>query len=275
MPRQQKRTSHHKQNRFCMSMVPASRTTAPGGVRACCHTVLSVCQQHTAATSGANAGCITSHTVTSPALYGEAAKATGLHALHTLNGARYTHTTANHDAANNKQCPTTESTQHKLGRHGQASCLELAGLSVPALRTLLHAVLCVRSLHQEHGLPRSCLEVCVQLEVVQVALQASHDPRLLVLTHPLLKEVGLAPAPGQQHSSNPQVSAPHSRASSNAAAYCALQGKPSVAPGSTRPAQQPRAALARPLRLLLPVAGANATHCRLMISIQSKGFAVL
>jgi len=39
-----------------------------------------------------------------------------------------------------------------------------------------------------------CLKVCIQLEVVQVASEARHHTRLLVVCHALLKEVGLAPA---------------------------------------------------------------------------------
>lgn len=38
-----------------------------------------------------------------------------------------------------------------------------------------------------------CLEVCIELEVVQGACESSHDTRLLVLAHTLLKEVGLTP----------------------------------------------------------------------------------
>jgi hypothetical protein len=38
-----------------------------------------------------------------------------------------------------------------------------------------------------------CSEVGVELEVVQVAGEAGHDARLLVVAHALLKEVGLAP----------------------------------------------------------------------------------
>lgn len=126
MPHQLKRTSHQKQNGFCMSMLPASRTTAPGGVRACCHTVC------LSAAHSSNFGrkCWLHNLSHShkPCPLQQAAKATGMHACttHTQWGQIHTHPTANQDAdnTNNQQRPTTESTQHKLGRHGQTSCLD-------------------------------------------------------------------------------------------------------------------------------------------------------
>lgn len=78
------RISHQKQNRFCiMSMLPASRTTAPGGVRACCHTVC------LSAAHSSNLGrkCWLHNLSHShkPCPLRQAAKATGMHCMH------YTH----------------------------------------------------------------------------------------------------------------------------------------------------------------------------------------
>lgn len=165
-------------------MLPASRAPAPGGVRACCHTV---CQQNTAATSGANAGCATSHTVTSAALCEGAC----MHALHTPSVELDTHTPLQSRRLQRQQQATANNRDptQAVGRRCKTSSPESPGRLVPAPRTLL---LCARYCPNVAASPPACLEVCVQLEVVQVALQASHDARLLVLAHTLLKEVGLA-----------------------------------------------------------------------------------
>ena len=143
----------------------------------------------------------------------------------------------------------------------------------PAARAAADPGVGAQSLGRPRARGRS--EVFVKGDGVHAAaLRGVHDPRLLVLAHPLLKEVGLAPGGEGERGRGGERGGRERRI--QVSACCRRFPKPQGLLGSPQPvatAPSPHACPAAPsLCCSAPRAG---THCSEISSIQSKGLQTL